>query len=870
MHGGFALTKIQPPRPRPDTVPRAALEQRLGEALTSARLVLLSAPAGFGKTTALMRQLALQPGTWATAWITVDAQDDLVRFLACLVAALEPFDPPWRRSAAALLASVDGTAGATQAAAAEILDVLGATEVAQGLIVVDDAHHLADAAVSALLEALIERLPAPWTMAIATRADPPLPLARWRARGELAEFRQADLRFEPGEVEALVQRTGSPAPAHLRELLQRTDGWAAGLRLSLSAANAARPAAATPQRHVFEYLASEVLDQMPAPLRCFLLRCSVLAELTASRCAAVSGDPQAARWLDEIERRGLFVTVLDEIPLTLRLHDLFRDFLLDRLQREPGEDLAALLARAAAGEPDPVRQVDLLLRAGDPAAAQRALAAATPTLLLDGASAQALRLIDRFPPALREGSPLLAFVRGLCAWPRFEWVTMQEAMARAAAGFDQLGLAGETQQARAFESVALTALGRLEAAAERLAQVRALPMQRDTAALVELMSYWQAGALGPAEAPALHLQRMVDLLAEGSPPPVWYRCIPHFLFVGRTGMRAPMERFARLALDSAGESHSPLRAGAQCLSAWLLLWQGRLDAAQVLIRDVQDDDRWLGQPRNLRITTLAFLAALHTLRGERDAFRAAAREMLADVDRDAERRATWRGVYLYHVGRLAVAQDDWSFAEETQQALAATPSGKEWPFMRGARAALCAEFDLRAGDAPAALRRLEPVLETAAAHGMLNSETTIRIAMARALCRLGEPARAHAVLAPALEQAMASGEATQVLIAGPAVLQELARARWPADTASLLGRWAAEAAALRPQARTVHERTQPVLTEREQEVLAHLASGDSNKLIARSLDLSPHTVKRHVANILDKLGAATRGQAAAWHRRHAG
>ena len=117
---------------------------------------------------------------------------------------------------------------------------------------------------------------------------------------------------------------------------------------------------------------------------------------------------------------------------------------------------------------------------------------------------------------------------------------------------------------------------------------------------------------------------------------------------------------------------------------------------------------------------------------------------------------------------------------------------------------------------------------------------------------------------------MASGEATQVSIAGPAVLQELARARWPADTASLLGRWAAEAAALRPQARTMHERIQPVLTEREQEVLAHLASGDSNKLIARSLDLSPHTVKRHVANILDKLGASTRGQAAAWHRRHAG
>jgi LuxR family maltose regulon positive regulatory protein len=871
MGVAFALTKIQPPRARPDTVPRAALEQRLGQALDGARLVLLSAPAGFGKTTALTRQLLLHGSGCAPAWITVDEQDDLVRFVACLVAALEPYDVPWRRSPAALLASADASAAAVRAIASEILNALAATEVAKGLIVIDDAHRLADPAVLALLEALIERLPARWTMAIASRFDPALPLARWRARGELAEFRLADLRFEPDEVEALVRRAGGHAPA--TELLQRTEGWAAGLRLSLSACATARLAGATTQRHVFEYLASEVLDQMPAPLRRFLLRCSVLPELSAGRCAAVSGDARAAQWLEEIERRGLFVTVLDEMPLTLRLHDLFRDFLQDRLQRDPGEDLPALLVRAAAGEQDPARQIDLLLRAGDPAAAQRALAVATPTLLLEGASAQALHLIDRFPPALREASPLLAFVRGLCAWPRFEWATMQEAMARAGGGFERLGLPGQTQQARAFESVALTALGRLDAAAQRLAQVRALPMERDTAALVELMSYWQAGARGPAAAPALHLQRMVDLLAGGAPPQVWYRCIPHFLFVGRPGMRAPMERFARLALDSAGESHQPLRASAQCLQAWLLLWQGRADDAEALIRLVQDDDRWLGQPRNLRITILAFLAALHTLRADRDAFRAAAREMLADVDRDAERRATWRGVYLYHVGRLAVAQDDWAFADEVLQALAATPSDREWPLMRGARAALAAERALRDGDAALARERLEPVLAMAADHDMLNTEAAIRVALARALGRLGEPARAAAVLAPAIEQAAASGEAMPLLIAGPAALAELARSQGPGDTAAQLARWAADAAALRRAPASglgVAQRpAQAALTEREREVLEHIAAGDSNKLIARALDLSPHTVKRHVANLLDKIGVATRGQAAAWHRDHA-
>ena len=438
---------------------------------------------------------------------------------------------------------------------------------------------------------------------------------------------------------------------------------------------------------MFEYLASEVLDQMPPPLRRFLLRCSVLAELTASRCAAVSGDAQAARWLDEIERRGLFVTVLDEMPLTLRLHDLFRDFLLDRLQREPGEDLAALLVRAAAGEPDPVRQVDLLLRAGDLAAAQRALAAATPTLLLDGASAQALRLIDRFPTALRDGSPLLAFVRGLCAWPRFEWVTMQEAMARAAAGFDRLGLAGETQQAKAFESVALTALGRLEAAAERLAQVRALPMQRDTAALVELMSYWQAGARARPDAPALHLQRTGRPARRGraaagrgtaasrtscsSAAPA---CVPRW-----SGSRAWRWTAPARATRRCARAPSASRPGCCC-------WQGRLDAAQALIRDVQDDDRWLGQPRNLRITTLASSPPCTRCA-------ASATPSGPPLERcwptsTAMPSGEPPGVGCTFTSRPARGGAGRpAFAEETQQALAATPSENEWPFMRGARAA---------------------------------------------------------------------------------------------------------------------------------------------------------------------------------------
>ena len=397
----FAHTKIQPPRTRAVLVARPQLEQRLDDALSQARLVLLSAPAGFGKTSVLMAQLARMDQRYAVAWITADEHDNLGRFVACLVAALEPFDPPWRVAPAALLAGSAGDRALLQSLSSELLNALAATEVERGLIVIDDAHRVGDAQVFALLDALIERLPPHWAVVVGTRLDPPLALARLRARGELLEFRQADLRFEAGEVQALLQEAGAQAPVSAQLLLERTQGWAAGLRLSLSTARRQAPAHAT-QRHVFEYLASEVLDDMPPELRSFLLKCSVLPELSAERCAAVSGDALAALRLEEIERRGLFVNVLDDMPLTLRLHDLFRDFLLHRLQRDDPSALPALLTRAAAGESDPARKVDLLLRAGDSQAAQRALAAAVPTMLLEGAGAQVLRLIELFPQALRK------------------------------------------------------------------------------------------------------------------------------------------------------------------------------------------------------------------------------------------------------------------------------------------------------------------------------------------------------------------------------------------------------------------------------------------------------------------------------------
>ncbi len=302
----FALTKIQPPRARASLVARERLEERMTRAALGRRLVLLAAPAGFGKTAALARLIECLRGRASIAWISADVDDDPLGLLACLIAALEPLDPPWRTDPDALITAAAGTRADRHGVATQLLNVLAACDFERGLIVLDDAHRVGDVAVFEFLDLLLERLPSHWGVVVASRTEPPLAsLARLRAHGELAEFRQGELGFTLDEVRSLVPddaAVGSDPEATSRRLLERTHGWAVGLRLALNGLNAGHEAQAmiadtTGDHHVFDYLVNEVLDELLAPLRAFLLRSSVLDELTAGRCAAVSSDPRASDWL---------------------------------------------------------------------------------------------------------------------------------------------------------------------------------------------------------------------------------------------------------------------------------------------------------------------------------------------------------------------------------------------------------------------------------------------------------------------------------------------------------------------------------------------------------------------------------------------
>ncbi|KWT82907.1 ATP-dependent transcriptional activator MalT [Variovorax sp. WDL1] len=873
----LARAKIQTPRFRSGLIERSELEQRLGDALANQRLVLLVAPAGYGKTAALSRQLQRLPAGRALAWLTTDEDDDLQRLLAYLIEALEPLDPPWRLAPEALLERVDQ--GRLREATSALLNTLEATDTpGGGVLVLDDLHAVADARVFEFLNQLLEGLPPNWTLVIASRVEPPLALARWRARREVAEFDETALSFSKKEVQDLWRHaTGEDDPEQADRLLERTQGWAAGLSLSLEASQ--RSATTAPmearhnRRHLFDYLAAEVFQDLPAELQAFLLRCSLLSELTVPRCEQISGNPRAAELLEDIGRRRLFSSVLDSEELTLRLHDLFRDFLEERLRRLHPEEMPALLRRAAQGEADPLRRTLTYLRAGAWQEAEQSLADGTADMLASDKGGQVIRMIEQFPADIQASSPVLAYVRGWCAWPRYQYGAVRSNMEQAAAGFDALGRHGEAQRARAMQAVAMFFCGHM-AEARRLSQtVRSQPMDLETEALSELFDFWYEGHHGPVEGPGNHLANAIDLLEKGRSAELWFRCIPRVnMFSSRPRVSEQIRRIVNGARAATVDGQWSLHADANLMDAWLHLWQGRLPELEAAFQRIEEDSQWLGQPAGLQVRLLTLKVNYQLICDDTDAVRET-RDMLAAHAALLDPSSDLPLQYLAIVVRASAAIEDWPSVRMHLPALA-VKVGHESPCMRMFLRSIEAQLAFQEGRAGEALKTFRELAASSAEFNTMFLDAMVRTRLALAELADGSPAAAWRALDPLIERIVSSGNVGQVLVTGVRGLNELSAASWGGAASeeglAILREWTA--IAKRFKARTQNKPYDPAgqqsagLSARELEVLALLAASQSNKLIARTLDLSPHTVKRHVARILDRLDLSSRMQAAHWYR----
>jgi LuxR family maltose regulon positive regulatory protein len=344
-------TKLHAPDVNRGFVPRDLLVVRLASGVTG-RLVLVSAPAGWGKTVLLAQWRRAERGHRPFAWVSLDpADDDPVRFWSYVVAALRTVVPGF---GGAVLAALPNAGPALNAVVVpRLINELAALEE-RVVLVLDDYHELQDELIHASVAFLLQHAPRNLQIAMATRVDPPLPLARLRAAGELTEIRAAELQFGAGEAEALLN--GSLALGLAAEdvslLQERTEGWPAGLRLAAMSLRdvddrSAFLRSAASDRGIGDYL-REVLDSAGAELRDFLLRTSILERVCAPLCVAVVGDEDAGERLAEAYRSNLFLVALDDRGVWFRYHHLLRDLLRGELAHRDGSLLRDLHARASA------------------------------------------------------------------------------------------------------------------------------------------------------------------------------------------------------------------------------------------------------------------------------------------------------------------------------------------------------------------------------------------------------------------------------------------------------------------------------------------------------------------------------------------
>jgi LuxR family maltose regulon positive regulatory protein len=909
-------TKLHVPGGRVGAVHRPRLAAGLARALT-AKLTLVSAPAGFGKTTMLAQWLAATgqvPGGPAVAWVSLDEHDDDVgRFWSYVVAALARVSDTVDAEALPLL---QGPTAASEAAMASLLNALG--ELPRDVVLVlDDYHAVTSREIHDAVGYLLDHLPPQVHLVLSSRSDPPLQLPRLRARGDLVEVRSADLRFTRDEAaQYLVGSMGLElAAADVTLLAERTEGWAAALQLAgLSLRDRddtaeAVAAFAGDDRFIVDFLAEEVLTRLPVDVREFLLRTSVLRRLTGPLCDAVTGQRGGAARLVDLERANMFLVPLDDHREWYRYHHLFGDVLRAHLAEQHRDEVAALHRRASDWwhhQGDAAQAVEHALAAADLQRAAELMELAIPLMARARREGELASWVGALPEEVVRTRPVLAValagalaqvsdfgtvaqrlddVERLLVHADGEWPTEPPA---GLIVIDLDGFHALPAMVHMYRS-ALALFHGDPAGTLDLAQ-RALQLAPESHHLLRAgaralagLAAWSLGDLSGAQ--AAYTDSAVDMRRAGHLADVLGLCVTIGDLYQAQGRLTDAERTYRDALDlSAAADGAPLRGTADMHVglAGVLLERGDLAgaAAELLASDSLGEHKAL--PKNPYRSRV-----LHAWLAEADGDLAAALSLLDDADR------VYNGDYSPNVqpvpalrARLRLRRGELDAAEAwvRERHLAA---GDELSYLREyehitlARILLAQHHAGEAGAAPAGSAPLQEgtsllqrLASAAEAGGRERPLLEILVLLAQAHLAHKERDIALSVLRRATSLAEREGYVHVFTADGP-VLRSLLRDLSRAQTGSGYLRRLALASEPPPGpdagvgARTLGDRAHgadrrgfPALVEplsgRELDVLRLLATDLDGPDIARELHISLNTMRTHSRNIFRKFQVTSR------------
>lgn len=866
-------TKLYIPRLQPNIISRPHLIARLNEGLRR-NLVLVSAPAGFGKTTLVCAWVGAS--ACPTAWLSLDEGDnDPARFLTYLVAALQTVAGSLGAGLAAILQSPQ--LPPPEAMLTSLLNELAALPH-DVLLVLDDYHAIEARPIDHALAFLLEHLPPQVHLVIATREDPHLPLARLRARGQLTEVRAADLRFGPAEAAAFLREVVDLplADTDVALLVARTEGWVAGLQLAAISLQGQQDAGGFiasftgSHRFVMDYLVEEVLGQQPAHVQAFLLRTSMLERFCAPLCDAVLMDPAAPgqATLAYLERANLFLVPLDDERRWYRYHHLFADLLRQRLQQgsvsspgEPegaGEGVAVLHRRASHWYEEHGLEVDAFhhaVAAQDSESAARLVEGRGVPLQFRGAVTPVLRWLESLPAAALDARPSLwvMYASALSMTGSLQGVEEKLQAAEAA-------LQGAEPDDRTRNLIGhIAAIRALAAAVENQVDTiitqshRALEYLHPNNLAVRTATIWKLGIAyqlqgDRAAAGRAYAEAMAISQASGN------AIINLSATVGLGTVQETENQFHPAALtyqqvlQLVGDQSLPAACEAHLGLARICYEWNDLAAAEQHGRQGLHQAQQIGNVERC-LAGQVLLARVHLARADTGAAAAA----LAEAERFARQQQA--------VARLPVvaAVQVLMLLRQGQLAAAAQlASAHELPISQ-------ARVFLARGDASAALAQLSAWRQHMETRRWEDERLRAMVLQAVALQALGEQEQALYLLYDALALAEPSGFLRLFVDEGLPMARLLAEAATagmsPAYTGALLAVWHAEQHG-HEDAVSARSLVEP-LSQRELEILHLIAQGLSNREMSERLFLALDTVKGHNRKIFSKLQVQRRTEAVA-------
>jgi LuxR family maltose regulon positive regulatory protein len=864
-------TKFHLPSRRSTTVPRPRLLERLDRPV---KLILVAAPAGFGKTSILGDWLAAQGGDERVAWVSLDERDnDTLQFWTYVVTAVNRGEDGVGAAALALLTS--GRAP-VEAALATLVNDLDASP-RRFVIALDDFHVIDNPVIRSGVEFLLDNLPGNVRLVIASRADPALPLARLRTRGELVEIRAADLRFTPAEASAYLNEVMGldVTEGDVAALGERTEGWIAALQLAALSMQGRDDLPSFiaefsgDDRFIVDYLVEEVLQRQPEAMRTFLLKTSILSRLTGDLCDAVTGTTGGAAILETLDRTNLFVVPLDDHREWYRYHHLFAEMLRARLLDERPEQVDDLHRRASAwfrSHEQPAEAIPHAIEGSAFDTAAEMILAATPSMQQNRQELTLVRWFESMPRDIIRSHPglSLGFAGALLSAGRIDGVESLLADAEAATGDASEGIPAIRRGVALYRAAQALTRGDLQTATEqgRLAAELADPgsdIDRGSAAGLLGLVLWARGDL--AEAQASWTLSLDNLLRAGHRSDALGGSIAMAdIQLARGALGGAQETYRR-ALDLAGGTVPPLRGTADMHVGMCELLRERddLEGARRHLAAAEALGEFAGLPQNRHRRRIAEARLLLV-----DGDPAAAIALLDEAERlytpdffpEVRPIPAVRARALLVAGRVAAARD-WARGRDlgVDDELSYL---REFEHITLVRILLAEPTDpTRVADAT---RLLERLLTAAEQGGRGGSILELLVLRTRARHLAGRTEEALDSLSRAVGLAEPEGYVRMFADEGEHMGRLLS---------ALAKRDGASPYLTRLQAAAAGSRQPPVagagpidpLSERELDVLRLLGSDLAGPQIARELVVSLNTLRTHTKNIYAKLGVTSRREA---------